>query len=623
MRRRNGSCPYGEMSGVEQVSDPRGELTARMRELDLLAGQPTGAEMAALAALGGDHLPPQTLSDLRKNRGVPRPDSLEAFVRACLRKAEQLAVAVPPLLNDVGAWQRLRERAATTRVVAPGHPLVRDVDSTMIGIHRTVPDVAGQPPYVTRAHDALLRDHLRDAGDHEHGMVVLTGRSTTGKTRSLWEAVTTELADWSFVDCRDRARLADVRPRPGQRLLIWLDDLRPTHAPGALAAALRTLVRRAGDTCGLIVTATTWPPTLGQVTEEHEITALAGDLAGAMIRVPEQWDDDERARANGLALGSRRLAAALRDRDFGPAQVLGGTPTLLRWWQPDNTRDGATAVVTAAVDLTRLGLNVLRPAVLRTAAYVKPGPGWRPDWFTGALEETTALVRDAVSALVPVPGAAIDEVVGYRLCDTLRDYGPQRRHWIPIPDQTWRAPLADPTSRRQLLRLAEDADARLLYRLAADIRSAAPGLPFDPPVSEPDRVTVAARVPIRSLPTGLPSSSDRTLADELYQAKDLDGLRALALPSNDTIVRRRFAWLLNELGLVDELLEFAVYSRRGARTVAETFAREGRLADLLRQVVCGNGFAVRALRDWPVSGLDDDARARLLARGLNPDGSPA
>jgi hypothetical protein len=523
---------------------------------------------------------------------------------------------------------------------------VREVTAGEMGVHSSIQVTqagrlsrtgsADGAAYVRRDFDAGLRACLRDAAAHGNGVVVLEGRSTTGKTRSLWEAVARELPDWVIEDCRDRTRLHAVRPSAGRNMLTWLDDLRPTDTPGVLAASLRTLLRRPGRAGGLIIAATTWPPPVGRTTEWSDIHQLKSepDASFADIAVPEQWSDEERGEATRLARQDTRLAIALGDRHFGPAQVLGGTPGLLRQWDTWQGQDSG-AVINAAVDLSRLGVDILREEVLHAAAsaYLTPTPHWRPTWYTDSLTNLTTMIRDAVSALLPLPDETLEGIVGYRLCDTLQDYGGERRHWVPIPDATWRAPLTEPASRTALHQLARLARNRLLHRLAEDIEAAAADAPPDdeapaapPPAPTPPR-PVSPRRPVPSGPrqpiTVSLEASDRTESDRLYRARDLDSLRALALPSNDTYVRRRLAMLLADLGLEQELLDLAVFSRRAARTVAETWSKHGRVDDLLRQIVCGNGFALRSLKRWPITGLADEHRARILERGLRPDGTPA
>lgn len=550
-------------------------------------------------------------------------------------------------ISQQGFEEIIKQRIARCAILERRTPpLVREATASEMGVRSPIQITqagrltrtgsADGPAYVRRDFDARLRAWLRDATAHGNGIVVLEGRSTTGKTYSLWEAVARELPDWLIEDCRDRTWLREVRLSAGRNVVIWLDELRPTDTPGILAASLRTLLRRPGRTGGLIIAATTWPPPVGRTTEWSDIHQLESepDTSFADIAVPEQWSDAERDEATRIARQDIRLAIALGDRHFGPAQVLGGTPWLLRQWDAWQDQE-AGAVINAAVDLSRLGVDILREGVLHAAsrAYLTSTPRWRPTtWYTDALNALTAMIWDAVSALIQVPDETLEGIVGYRLCDTLQDYGGQRRHWVPIPDATWRAPLTEPASRTALRQLASLARNRLLYRLAEDIESVTSDAPPDdtapptpPPAPTPPQ-PASPPCPTPSEPrqplTVSFEAPDRTESDRLYRVGDLDGLRALALPSNDTYVRWRLARLLADLNLEQELLDLAVFSRRAARIVAETWSKQGRVNDLLRQILCGNGFALRALKGWPISGLADEDRARILERGLHPDGTP-
>ncbi|MGW0732353.1 hypothetical protein [Streptomyces sp. NPDC002851] len=95
------------------------------------------------------------------------------------------------------------------------------------------------PAYVERAHDRKLRTLL--SGADSNLCVVVTGSSSTGKTRSMWEAVG-GLADWSVIRPEDADALvrcieAGVEPRT----VVWLDELQEyllDHADGVAAARL-------------------------------------------------------------------------------------------------------------------------------------------------------------------------------------------------------------------------------------------------------------------------------------------------------------------------------------------------------------------------------------------------
>lgn len=79
---------------------------------------------------------------------------------------------------------------------------------------------------------------------------------------------------------------------PGSDVVVWLDDLRVTQTPGALAALLRPLLERRR----VLVAATTWPPPTGERTELDELV----DIGAAVITVDEEWTESE------LRAGRRR-----------------------------------------------------------------------------------------------------------------------------------------------------------------------------------------------------------------------------------------------------------------------------------------------------------------------------
>jgi hypothetical protein len=155
----------------------------------------------------------------------------------------------------------------------------------------------------------------------------------------------------------------------------------------------------------------------------------------------------------------------------------------------------------------------------------------------------------------------------------------------------------------------------MLYLLAEEFEAAALQAPTDPMDPEP-------QTPSTSLSTlAVPAHEARREADRLRRERDLDGLRTLAMSSQDMYVRRRLALLLLEMGDEKGLFDLAVYSRVASRELVEMLGRQGRIEDLLRQLVCGNGFAKRALESgWTVMNLTDSERARILRDDSTPMG---
>ena len=278
--------------------------------------------------------------------------------------------------------------------------------------------------------------------------------------------------------------------------------------------------------------------------------------------------------------------------------------------------------MTAAIDLSRLGFDVLPEGLLRacTPFYLRPGTPVRPGQFDEALDEATSTLRDTVSALDSLVEPQTEQILGYRLTDLLRDYGGQRRAWQPIPEATWTALTQAPLSRTALLRLAGNARGRLLYPIADALKSHAKRAPADipQPASSP-------QAPVVNIPVSTISPLNaRSLAEQYYREQNLSALQKLALPSRDGYVRRRLAMLVIELGDEAALIGLAVFSRKAARELITWLAAQGRVTDLLLQVVCGNEFGARALRDgWQIKGLTEAERSRILEHGLNPDGTIA
>jgi hypothetical protein len=168
--------------------------------------------------------------------------------------------------------------------------------------------------------------------------------------------------------------------------------------------------------------------------------------------------------------------------------------------------------------------------------------------------------------------------------------------------------------------LAGNARGRLLYPIADALKSHARRAPAGIPQPES-----SVQAPVLHIPVSTVSPLDaRSLANRYYREQNLPALQKLALPSRDGYVRRRLAMLVIDLGDEAALLDLAVFSRKAARELITWLAAQGRVTDLLRQVVCGNEFGTRALRDgWEIKGLTEAERSRTLEHGLNPNGTIA
>ena len=334
------------------------------------------------------------------------------------------------------------------------------------------------PPYIPRDHDAELRDRLAAAA-RDGGFVLVTGRSCTGKTRSVWEAVRAEsFRGWRLARPVGAPQLRSValsdKLRP--RTIVWLDEMQlflgNDDMDGLTTDDLRALWTRRGQ---VVVIGTMWPdfydamlsrlPALGKDSFDRARQVL--ELAGAPVRVPDQLEGAELDRAWKVAWTNDTIRWALRDTDHGMTQTLAGVPWLVqRWEQP---RSGYTkSVLAAAAAAARLGIRgPVSAEFLREAAraYFPSRRAAPPDWFASSLAEATEMIRDVVSALIPETDPADDDQIRYRLTDYLVQYTADGRGVEPVPESVWHA-LARATEPSQRLSLLHSARQRLLHGIA-------------------------------------------------------------------------------------------------------------------------------------------------------------
>jgi hypothetical protein len=257
-------------------------------------------------------------------------------------------------------------------------PRVRGVAPHQAGIHRDVSraamsryDIGIEPrrpltAYVPRGHDLVLGRQLDHAAERGAGLVILVGRSCSGKTRSAWEAVQQRFPEWAFADFRTRSVRADlVRQPPAEDTIVWLDDLQRYADPSALAADLRQVFADAGPGHRIVAVATSWPRPAWEAgrsgsvldrPERDDLLMVAQLATDELVWVEEDWDETEREGALQLAATEPRLQMALSSARFTPTQVLGGAPWLFDLWERPTHRT-TQALLTAAIDLSRLTLG--------------------------------------------------------------------------------------------------------------------------------------------------------------------------------------------------------------------------------------------------------------------------
>ncbi|WP_411978564.1 hypothetical protein [Streptomyces sp. N50] len=425
-------------------------------------------------------------------------------------------------LFDLDHWRRRRRDAAAERINGSARRSVRsegepgsvgslDLPRPLagwqperLGVHAAIADPLRTtatgfvlPEYIVRRHDHELRDLLTDAASGKAPvLLVLSGYSCTGKTRTAYEAVAACLADWGLAYPKDADSLCRLLAAEalGPRTVLWLNEAQELlggHGGEAAAAALR---RRLEQPEPLVAIATLWPGHQRELTDrptgkqDHHPQARALLAAARVITVPAVFDGSALGRLHEADDGS--LAVAARTAPDGSiTQTLAGGPALVQWYeQADGAQDCyGKAVVTAAMDARRLGHTSPLPRTLLEGAasgYLTDAQraAAPPDWFETALAFARTRVKDVVTALGDV---AHDHGMGarpgvWRLADYLDHYArTTRREYFP-PASFWHAVEHHAATAADLYELARSAEGRGRLRLAAALLRRAADAGHDP-----------------------------------------------------------------------------------------------------------------------------------------------
>ncbi|MFD7134953.1 tetratricopeptide repeat protein [Streptomyces sp. NPDC059894] len=374
------------------------------------------------------------------------------------------------------------------------HPSISGLATERATAGGTMPNDFVLPAYVPRAHDARLRAHLKAAAaDAAPQLIVITGESCTGKTRTAYEAVKATIPDdFTLLFPTDTDGLLEVLSADAldARTVLWLNEAQNYLIAPAGEVAAAALLRRLDAAGPLIVLATLWPdhdraltapPLSGQADPYRHARAL---LAQARrIAVPAAFTDDLDTAREAATPGSP-LAAALESGTAELTQTLAAGPDLIRHYEQPTGPDGhcGSALIQAAMDAHRLGVtSALSLDLLRDAA-----PGYLSEreraaadteWFTGALAYARTLIKRTTHPLQEVPrttgmGAQPGMV---RLVDYLQQHGRRTRRPLCPPTTFWRAAATHLQQPSDLVSLGDAARMRFrlrwasrLYQRAAD-----------------------------------------------------------------------------------------------------------------------------------------------------------
>jgi hypothetical protein len=381
----------------------------------------------------------------------------------------------------------------------PRPPRFRDVTSwnaKQLSVH---PAVSGQQPatqdsfvlpdYVLRPHDALIREHLeRLTAESRTGLLLLRGKSCTGKTRTAYEAVQAVLPEWRLAYPKTAEALLALLDGPPveARSVIWLDDLHhllrePAEEGDKAASRLRDLLQEPGP---VVLIATAWSdayevltatPEEGHADRHHHARMLLREAWS--VEVQDTFANLDTQELERLAAGDASLRAAMQAA--GPTgevtQTLAAAPALMEHWLHAHTPYGK-AVITAAVDARRFGIQASLPHDFLAAAasgYLTPAERARAktDWFEEALRYARKSIKRVTSVLLPVaPPRGMSALSGVSdLADYIEQHGAAVRWGKVPPTDFWDAVPERISSGDDLERLALSAFSCGRFRLSRDL----------------------------------------------------------------------------------------------------------------------------------------------------------
>ncbi|ADL45972.1 tetratricopeptide TPR_4 [Micromonospora aurantiaca ATCC 27029] len=404
---------------------------------------------------------------------APEVSKLLETERASRARRRELLEARKAKAEDVLAAER-GARAAL--------PTVAQCNPRRLGVHSSIslPDGTSAPTslpaYVPRDADADIRT-LISTGMKQGAFVLVIGRSSSGKTRLLYEAIRATAEDWRLLHPSDATTLKELA-QAGISLpqtIVWLDEIQNymSGENGLDPSTVRKLLGGEGPT---IFVGTIWPDRYALYTEspmdygshirEREVLRLA-----EIVEVPDRLSTAERRRAGVVAGVDSRIALALEEKDYGMTQFLAAAPELVRRWTaaPDSYK---AALITAAIDAVRLGtpspvsLDLLRdlaPAYLTSSERAQASPSW----FEDSLKYATALLLGATSALMPEGSECLPgEFNAVSVADYLLQYGTNYRRSTLPPKAVWDIYLRNTTNPDALLEMAHSAKDRTLFATA-------------------------------------------------------------------------------------------------------------------------------------------------------------
>ncbi|WP_157641210.1 tetratricopeptide repeat protein [Longispora albida] len=412
-------------------------------------------------------------------------------------------LALVSLMATLGAWLHPKQAPGEADGQVRGRLIpVGRLRGEDVGVHS--PDHLlhgrrGDDPvgYFSRGFDSELRQCL-EATRSTGGLIQIVGPSSSGKSRSLVEAVRETLPGWQVYLPDGLRALRSAVPVLAPRTVVWLDDT-PTpryfvettrseaeEQKGSLSRAeLEQLTRSSSGP--IVVVVVFWPEhyrrclkTPAQTPEGHpgaDLLAVAREALlshGTVIEVPAALSPAERAAAEVVGQRDPRVGAALADRQYGVTQYLAGAPEVMRRYETASpyTRALADVVISAALlagqpylSLSRLKraaeLDLANSCLDGETTVLTEAP---PDWFETALTDATERRTGGTALLRKVSGARLQvgDVEGFCVADFLLQSCQLRPH-DRTADGAWLTLAHSVDSVSEAHRLGIDALSRSLF----------------------------------------------------------------------------------------------------------------------------------------------------------------
>ncbi|MFF3678828.1 hypothetical protein ACFYYS_33285 [Streptomyces sp. NPDC002120] len=429
------------MSGGDDAEDRAAALAALREQLRDALGRKglTRKDIVARSAVAGTPLGATTISQAL-NSSHPAPSWRTVTAVAGVLGADESTLGQ---LREL--WLRTQPRpdaprppALTDTSTSTGPSTVRTAGPALLEVHQAPhapPATDADPeagatagstgaaraanpfltPYLPRPHDDELERALGPAlGGTASAFAVLTGDSSTGKTRALFEALHRLAPNRPLWRPTNAAALADLLDTgdlvPGA--VLWLNEsqrfLYGDRSEEAAAALRELLMTRTGITAvGTLWTLPYWEDLTRPAVDadpRSQVRALLQAPVTHRVPVPAGLTASERSRWERLAdaSGDRRMTRAVGAgaADGRVVQHLSGGPGLLaayRMGPGAHFTHAEHALVTAAVAARQLGhYPPLSEELLTRAADAALPPHLRPaepDWARDALTALTTGVR--------------------------------------------------------------------------------------------------------------------------------------------------------------------------------------------------------------------------------------